>query len=442
MTLKRGYSLVVLVIAIAVILILSSVSITMLTTSRETISSSDFIYDITTIEEMLKQYYAEAGTLPVRSNVPITLPAEMNSQLDMLDNENYYELDLSKIGNVDIIDRNRGYIINEQTLRVYCVNPLVYEGQNYYTVTPALMGEENFYQEQAEEIHVAGNPLVWSANARMRVIIPRKALAAKDEGEPTEEFWSQWTFLWDYGPKSIEQIKLSSSAKTFLYGDTLVAKTNGVYSIYVKDPNNNETVLNVVVTKVDDIKPKYSIIDDELSIVDDETGLKGIYYKTIGEYNENVNYAINIGETEDRDELDFYLMGEKGSNLITDMPLDVQEYNDRLRSVKQSRESETIRFNNLSAEQQALEDNIVEHERIMNEIQAEEDSLKREYPYLVDTNAVNETVIDGTVVRPGKLVLYIEDYAGNAIVIGENDSEVISFEMVSKKYNLGEVTQF
>ena len=441
MTLKKGYSLVVLVIAIAVILILSSVSITTLTTSRETISSSDFIYDITTIEEMLKQYYADAGTLPVLSDIPINLPAAMNSQLDMLDNENYYELDLSKLGNVDIIDRNRGYIINEQTLRVYCMNPLSYEGENYYTVTPSLMGQENTYQEQEEEIHVAGNPLVWSANARMRVVIPRKALAAKDEGEPTEEFWSHWTFLWDYGPKSIEQIKLSSSAKTFLYGDTLVAKTNGVYTIYVKDPDNNETVLNVVVTKVDDIKPKYSIIGDEIDIIDNEIGLKGIFYKTIGEYNENLKYAHTIGETENRDELDFYLMSGKGSNLITDMPLDVQEYNARYIDIEQRRDSAEANFYGMSAEQQAVQDNIDAFNQTMQELQDAEDSLKREYPYLVDTKAENEETIDGALVRPGKLVLYIEDSAGNAVVIGEVDSEIISFNMVTTKYDLGVVTE-
>ncbi len=59
MTRKKGYSLIVLIIAIAVILILSSVSLTMLKTSRATIASSDFIYDITTVEEMIKQYYAQ-----------------------------------------------------------------------------------------------------------------------------------------------------------------------------------------------------------------------------------------------------------------------------------------------------------------------------------------------------------------------------------------------
>lgn len=432
MSTKKGYSLIVLIIAIAVILILSSVSITMLQTSRETIASADFIYDITTVEEMIKQYYAESGTLPTISDNPIlnnAIPAGMKSQLDLLDNENYYEVDLGKIGNISIRDREREYIVNEQTLKVYCRNPLVYKEENYYTVTDELMGVESHYKEQNEEFTIVGNPVVWSERGRLRLVVPRKALGARDEGEPAAEFWSNWTFRWDFGPKSIDDIKTSSTARSFSYGDTLVVKTNGVYTIYVKDATGTETVLNVVVTKVDDIKPQYTLDVTTIDIIDNETGIKGIYYRTRAEYNENKAYAESIGEGEaqGRNELDFYLIKGKGSNLITDMPLDVQDYNARYTSIVERRNNENRRFNDLTAEEQA--NNLLEHESFINELAQAETALKEQYPYLADIHAATEK---------GHLVLFVEDNAGNAVVIGE-DSEAVSFNMLTHKYNLGTV---
>lgn len=429
MSRKKGYSLIVLVIAIAVILILSSVSITMLKTSRDTIDSSDFIYDITTIEEMVKQYYANAGTLPVVSYDPETIPSGMEAQLDLLDNENYYKLDLGRIGNISIKDPERGYIINEQTLRVYCTTPLNYKGNQYYTTTAELMGKEVNYQEQDEKIAVVGNPLSWSPNARMRVVIPRKALEGKNEAGISEEFWENWTFKWDFGPKTLEYMRtLEKEDNEFRYGDTLVVKTNGVYTIYVKDVDEEETLLNVVVTKVDDIKPVYSIHEGLIDIVDNETGIKNIFYKTKTQYDKNLKHAEDVNETEGRDELDFYLLDGKGGNLIEDMSLEVTNYNSRYELIQKQKEEEQIRYNLMSAEQQVIA--MAEHEQIMNELNNAEQMLKQDYPYFADKNADTEE---------GKMVLYVEDYAGNATVIGYDST--ISFNMLTLRYDLGDVIE-
>lgn len=436
MSIKKGYSLIVLVIAIAVILILSSVSITMLKVSRDTVDSTDFIYDLTVVEELSKQYYAETGTLPIDSYDTVDISSEMEAQLDLLDNENYYEVDLGRIGNIVIINPERGYIINEQTLRVYCKTPFEYKGKQYYTVTPELMGKESDYQEQNEKIEVVGNPLSWSPNARMRVVIPRKALEAKGEGESVEEFWKDWTFKWDFGPKTLEYMRTLEAKNDgkdieFNYGDTLVVKTNGVYTIYVKDVQGEETLLNVVVTKVDDIKPTYTLGEGLINIIDNETGIKNIFYKTKTQYDKNYEEAEKIeseAELAKRDELDFYLLDGKGSNLIDDMPLDIANYNNRYQAITQQREEERISYGMLTAEQQALAQ--AKHEQVMAELDAAEQILKQDYPYLADKNADTEE---------GKLVLYVEDYAGNAIVIGEDD--IISFSMLTLKYDLGTVIE-
>ena len=203
MTRKKGYSFIVLIIEIAVILILASVSITALRTYRETIESSDYIYDMKTVQEMLQQYYVKAGTLPVISEIPlddVTIPNDMKSQLDPLDNENYYNVDLGKIGNNTIRNRERGYIVNEKTLKVYSLTPLEYNDKKYHTLTNELMGIENDYQFVDEEVTIVGNPTVWVERGRLRVILPRKAL----EGKDNTEYWKNWEFKWDFGPKTIE----------------------------------------------------------------------------------------------------------------------------------------------------------------------------------------------------------------------------------------------
>ena len=131
-------------------------------------------------------------------------------------------------------------------------------------------------------------------------------------------------------------------------------------------------------------------------------------------------------------------MGGKGKNLIADMPLDVEEYNLRVVSIKQRRNNEILSYNALTAEQQASE--AVRHEENMRRFDEEEEELKNEYPYLVDIYAINEEIVDGEYIIPGKLVLYVEDSAGNAVVIGEVDGETISFDMLTQKYDLGTVT--
>ena len=427
MTRKKGYSLIVLIIAIAVILILASVSITALRTSRETIASSDYIYDMKTVQEMLQQYYVKAGTLPVISEIPlddVTIPNDMKSQLDPLDNENYYNVDLGKIGNNTIRNRERGYIVNEKTLKVYSLTPLEYNDKKYHTLTDELMGIENDYQFVDEEVTIVGNPTVWVERGRLRVILPRKAL----EGKDNTEYWKNWEFKWDFGSKTIEEMR-DLIKNYFEYGDTLVVKTNGVYTIYIlQKSEDKEMILKVNVDKVDDIKPAYNLDNAAIQITDDQTGIAGIYYKTLNNYIENKIYAGNLGETEDagRTELDFYLIDGKGKDLFIDMKKDVVNYNAKYTSILEDRQKENERFSDLSDEEKV--EGLAEHEGILSNFDDMENALRLEYPYLADIYATTQT---------SQLVLYIEDKAGNAVVIG--DEEIIGFDMLTKAYSLGTV---
>ena len=100
MNAKKGYSMVVLVIAITVILILATSVISVLQASKEKTEITNFIFDLTTVEEEVKNFYTRTGTLPVKTLEKIDM-TELNntsqgilSQLNVYDNDNYYYIDL------------------------------------------------------------------------------------------------------------------------------------------------------------------------------------------------------------------------------------------------------------------------------------------------------------------------------------------------------------
>ena len=64
---KKGYSMIVLVIAITVILILASSTISVLQISRKKTAITNFIFDITTVEEEVQDFYVRTGTLPTKN---------------------------------------------------------------------------------------------------------------------------------------------------------------------------------------------------------------------------------------------------------------------------------------------------------------------------------------------------------------------------------------
>ena len=158
-------------------------------------------------------------------------------------------------------------------------------------------GQES-YSAQEEEIRIAGNPQTWVARGELRVVIPRQSL--------TQSNWDEWLFRWDFGPKTVNELADLPEKNEFKYGEKLIVKSNGIYSILALEPvatETNETirkdgkifrptVLNVNVTKIDNIAPSYNFEgsgdNKKLSIVDDETGLKLVSFKTLKHYNNNV----------------------------------------------------------------------------------------------------------------------------------------------------------
>ena len=448
---KKGYSLIVLAIAITVILILVSSAVSVLQVSREKTKITNFIFDITTVEEKIQDFYISTGTLPITSNRSLDMMADVNnngsegiiSQLYVYDNEKYYDVDLSQLGTISLKDSERGYIVNEGSLKVYVRNGIEYEGiedsnstTTYYTLTSTLVNGLEQYTSQDEEVLIIGNPVTWAENANLRVILPRKSLEAVGA-----DSWSDWEFKWDFGPKTKEELEAipdSDNVRNFAYGDLLNVKSNGIYSIYVKDPNDNVTTVNVNVTKIDDISPTYKIITNSngnnVQAIDNETGIKTIKYKTVKNYNDNVASASDAPseDLEGRTNIDFYLIDGIGKDLIYNLAAEIDAYISERKIIQTALDEENGRYTRWQEEndmqlftEEEKQNEKNRHDTLISELNLQMTALQQKYPYLFD--------IDGTT-DDSRLILYIEDYAGNATIAGLNDA--ISTRVLANSYNI------
>ncbi len=454
---NKGYSLIVLVIAIIVMIILSGAAISSLRTSRQKTEIQNFIFDLNSMEEKVQSYYVLNGSLPTSSKEAIDIallatkldyPDKFMSQLSLYDNDNYYYIDVARLGGVALrnpyrgmVENEHGYIVNEGSLKVYVEKgvPYTIDGSNeeeiYYTLTSNLVDGQEEYNMQDEEIKIAGNPLSWTNKAELRVVLPRQSLSQTE--------WDAWTFKWDFGPKSAEELRLLPEKNTFKYGDKLIVKSNGVYSIYCRAPGTNgkETVINVNVNKIDNIEPRYIFLDggDRISFVDDETGLKAIKYITLAQYLKNVAEAeaIETDNLEARTRNDYFLMNGSGDNLMINLGAQIIEFANRKETINNQIKEENDEW----AEIQEEYDNSASDPEVtaqhLQKLQAHNDiiaslnmqllELANQYPYLAD--------IYGTT-NDSRLVVYAEDYSGNATTVGVTNTEVISTMVLANSYNI------
>lgn len=453
---QKGYSMIVLVIAITVILILASSAVSMLQVSREKTAITNFIFDITTVQEEIQEFYTSTGTLPVKTYEKVDIQAlntneskGLLSQLYVYDNDNYYDVDLSQLGTISVKDSERGYIVNEGSLKVYVKNGVEYKNFEfgdsgdidrdktiYYTLTSNLVNGLEQYTSQDEEMLVIGNPITWTNEADLRLVLPQKSLEAVGA-----DSWKDWKFKWDFGPKTVEELATipdSNSDKNFEYGDILKVKSNGIYSIYAKDTKGKETVLNVNVTKIDDISPIYKFVtvgtETQIQAIDNETGIKSIKYKTLKEYNDN-KAEVEEDLTEDlegRTNIDFYLLNGTGKDLIYDLAVEINTYKTEKNTIEKNIKDEHDRHSKWFAENdmkllttEEINTEYTSYNNRITDLNNQLTALYQKYPYLYDIYGKTED---------SRLVIYIEDNAGNANVCGERD--FISTVILANSYNI------
>jgi uncharacterized membrane protein len=288
---KNGYSLAVLVITIAVILIIMSVSVVKVRTTKEDRDISRFIYAITSISEYSLDYYSSTGTMPGTQKYTTVFEQAMLSQINPEDNNIYYIVDINRLEGIKLNDYTETYIINEKTLTVYYPTGVLYKGTKYYRVTDELRGiTEESTNTDTLTMNINGNPLVWRTSAILNVSVP-----AVDPIDMTSE--NGWILKWDYDKHPINYFE--ASGNIFTINNGIVISQNGIYTIYIENPEQKATVKYVVITKIDDINPKITWYEAEQKyrIIDNETGIAQVRCKA-GDFEDAGDYLIGgSGET-------------------------------------------------------------------------------------------------------------------------------------------------
>ena len=132
---ERGITLIELTITIAVLLILASVTTQLgLGKTMELKRYNAVKSDIIELTEAVQTYYMEKGELPLKdaeTQVEFTPPEDNKNPND---SGEYYEIDISLLESVNIQNKRNTYIVDKQSLTVYCQEGVEYQGKTYYTI--------------------------------------------------------------------------------------------------------------------------------------------------------------------------------------------------------------------------------------------------------------------------------------------------------------------
>lgn len=129
---NKGITMVALAVTIVILLIISSVIIVEMNTGDK---FKDYQYmraDIEIIKDSVLLYYHDYAKIPTIGDALSEI--NLNGQASSADNGNYYEVDLSRLGNITLnygekTDATDMYIINEKSQEVYYLKGIEYEGE-------------------------------------------------------------------------------------------------------------------------------------------------------------------------------------------------------------------------------------------------------------------------------------------------------------------------
>lgn len=135
---QKGITLVVLIVTIVILAILASVTIMHFDSGTDIRNYNYMCADIELLKNKVLVYYNNNKTLPIIGDPIVNVKSTIQDQATSRDNDNYYQIDLSKLSNVtlnygggNVSDKNI-YVINEQSHEIYYFKGTVYEGITYY----------------------------------------------------------------------------------------------------------------------------------------------------------------------------------------------------------------------------------------------------------------------------------------------------------------------
>lgn len=144
---NRGITIITLILAIVIMLIISSIILYNAKTGISTRNLNNMYNDIRILKDKVDIYYSTYGKIPTIGQGYSNVPNEILT-INPNDNNNYYVIDLESLENLTLNfgkgymsykqqqteDENDIYIINEQSHNIYYVKGIILDEKKYYTV--------------------------------------------------------------------------------------------------------------------------------------------------------------------------------------------------------------------------------------------------------------------------------------------------------------------
>ena len=132
---EKGITLIELTITIAVLLVLAGITTTLGISSILELKDFNAVKsDIIALTEAVQTYYLENEKLPLEDEtlrIDFTPPEDNKNPND---SGEYYEIDATLLEGVTLQRKRRTYLVDKQSLTVYCKEGVEYQGKTYYTI--------------------------------------------------------------------------------------------------------------------------------------------------------------------------------------------------------------------------------------------------------------------------------------------------------------------
>lgn len=278
---KRGISLIALLVTIAVILTLVSTIVIIGTDINNNTKKVKFASEISYVEEILKTYFNGNGEYPVLNeidfnteNLDTKILFEQFSGENIINNNiKLYKIDFSKMGNLELTiadksynDKDSVFLFSKTTGRVYYKKGYKVGRKIYYTLTDELKKLINYVENNN-----VNDGIIFSYN---------------DENSPKNKVSIDIKI-----PSTYTNISITSDDQNFVLEQSEIS---GEYYVYKTVSNSNSTItinyempelsrnktLKYNVSNVDNIAPSFNI-SDIITMENSQTNKSEKYIKII-----------------------------------------------------------------------------------------------------------------------------------------------------------------
>lgn len=290
---KRGISLISLVIVIIVMVIIAGIIVVSGFSSIQTTKINTFALEILNIQDSVSDYYFRYEKYPLARDYTLNISNIESESLYQFDEETIIDnvmsfkvVDLSLLGINDTEfgkdEGNDVYVLSEKTGKVYYINGIEYDGTVYYTLTDELYLVTN--------TNVTNNTQITSKNVKVYDVVftPNTTNYTNEPIVVGIKIPKEATInsIVATGGKTVSDETIEGAYKFFTVNETSEDKT-GNYAIEVKYAYNQiEKTASYIVENYDAVKPKLSIKTEfmngarmvTVSATDEYSGVRSIKY--------------------------------------------------------------------------------------------------------------------------------------------------------------------